>query len=185
MLGKDVLEPSKNKWDWLGEGVYFWEHNPVRAVQYAAEVASGSQFNKKKISQPFIIGAIIDLGNCLNLTENDSLITLREGYNSLVTLAEVSGQKLPKNNGPNRMLDCAVIQHIHASRKENDLIAYDTVRGAFHEGEEIYPGSELKNRTHLQICVRNTDRIKGYFLPQPIEKYNASINWDAVKKVLK
>jgi len=37
--GNDELLPSKNSWDWLGEGIYFWEQNPIRALEYAEESA--------------------------------------------------------------------------------------------------------------------------------------------------
>jgi len=66
--GADHLRPSENQWDWLGHGIYFWEHNPLRALEYAKKVANGEQKGKSTISTPFVIGCIIDLGNCLNLT---------------------------------------------------------------------------------------------------------------------
>jgi len=31
ILGDEVLSPSKNPYDWLGRGSYFWEHGPARA----------------------------------------------------------------------------------------------------------------------------------------------------------
>ena len=67
--GKDSLAPSKNKWDWLGHGIYFWEHNPLRALQYAKDVAVGKQKAKAKIKTPFVIGCVINLGHCLNLNQ--------------------------------------------------------------------------------------------------------------------
>ena len=63
------LNASANSWDWLGGGIYFWEQNPQRAFEYAKEVADGQQYNKIKIKLPFVLGAIIELGNCLNLVE--------------------------------------------------------------------------------------------------------------------
>ena len=27
------LQPSRNDYDWLGHGVYFWENDPLRAKQ--------------------------------------------------------------------------------------------------------------------------------------------------------
>ena len=71
--GHDELLPSQNAWDWLGSGIYFWEQNPLRALEYAVESAERKQFNKKPISTPFVLGAIIDLGNCLDLVESSSL----------------------------------------------------------------------------------------------------------------
>ena len=72
--GKAELKPSTNPWDWLGDGIYFWEQNPERALQYAMESSQNVQFNKKPIKTPFVIGAIIELGNCLNLVEPESLL---------------------------------------------------------------------------------------------------------------
>lgn len=59
--GTDILLPSENKWDWLGMGIYFWEQNPGRALEYSIEVASGTQKNAGRIKNPFVIGAIIEL----------------------------------------------------------------------------------------------------------------------------
>ncbi|MEQ8880438.1 MAG: hypothetical protein RLQ12_12435, partial [Cyclobacteriaceae bacterium] len=41
--GKSKLKDSKNKWDWLGHGIYFWEQNPQRAFQHAKDIATGNQ----------------------------------------------------------------------------------------------------------------------------------------------
>lgn len=72
-----------------------------------------------------------------------------------------------KNSNDNlkRDLDCAVIEYVHLLRKLNGIIPYDSVRNAFIEGKEIYPGSDFRQKTHIQICIRNTDCIKGYFAP--------------------
>ena len=71
--GQDELITSQNSWDWLGEGIYFWEQDPVRALSYAVESSQHKQFNKIPIKTPFVIGAIIQLGKCLNLIESESL----------------------------------------------------------------------------------------------------------------
>ena len=42
---------------------------------------------------------------------------------------------------------------------------YDTVRGAYLEGEPVYPEAKIYNQTHIQICVRNVECILGYFVP--------------------
>ncbi len=68
--GNEDLIPSDNPWDWLGEGVYFWEQNPGRALEYAIESSTRKQFDKIPVKVPFVLGAIIELGNCLNLKQN-------------------------------------------------------------------------------------------------------------------
>ena len=42
---------------------------------------------------------------------------------------------------------------------------FDSVRSAFIEGDELYPGSTFREKNHIQICVRNLACIKGYFWP--------------------
>ena len=38
LAGKAVLKASKNEWDWLGTGIYFWENSANRALNWAHEV---------------------------------------------------------------------------------------------------------------------------------------------------
>ncbi len=61
--GQDELIASQNSWDWLGEGIYFWEQDPVRALSYAIESSQRKQFNRIPIKIPFVLGAIVNLGN--------------------------------------------------------------------------------------------------------------------------
>ncbi len=173
--GATELKPSLNSWDWLADGIYFWEQNPLRALQYAQESASGIQFNKKAIQVSFVLGAIIDLGNCLNLLENSSLELLSDSYDNFRQTVDNAGKVLPQNRGNNRALDCAVIRHIHQSNESEGLPPYDTVRSAFHEGEETCPGATFSSRLHIQVCVRNSACIKGFFLPRPLKDYNPNL----------
>jgi hypothetical protein len=39
----------------------------------------------------------------------------------------------------------------------------DTVRGVFVEGVAAYPGSGIREKTHIQIAVRNGACVKGVF----------------------
>ena len=66
---QSCLLPSKNTWDWLGHGIYFWENNYERALDWANEKVKRGEY-----TAPKVIGAVIDLGFCLNLT--DSAYTL-------------------------------------------------------------------------------------------------------------
>jgi hypothetical protein len=182
--GEDELRPSHNPWDWLGEGVYFWEQNPNRALEYATEAAEKTQFHAGNIKTPFVIGAIIELGNCLNLIEPESVDVLKIAYSGLEKIYAEAGRKLPENKDANRKLDCAVFKHLHESRKDNPKLMYDTVRCAFVEGEPIYKGANFSTRLHIEICVLNTVMIRGYFLPRPLEKYNPYLNNPFIRDVV-
>lgn len=173
LSGKKELDPSKNGWDWLGHGIYFWEQNPKRAWEYALENSKGKQFNKTQIKTPFVLGAIVELGECLNLVDQENIKILVEAYYGLKKTINEAGEKMPKNIGDNRKLDCSVIQFIHKTRTSiSKSKPFDTIRSSFSEGEEAYPGSNFTTRQHIQICVQNKEMIKGYFLPRPLEEYN-------------
>jgi len=80
LAGKDRLNPSQNDYDWLGNGIYFWENNPNRALDYAKELKKYPQRVKSIIKTPFVIGAIIDLGCCLNLLDARFIDVVKTGY---------------------------------------------------------------------------------------------------------
>ena len=63
-----ALEQSKKDYDWLGPGVYFWEGDPHRAMEWAEE-----KVRQKIYRDAFVIGAVIDLGNCLDLLLRENL----------------------------------------------------------------------------------------------------------------
>jgi hypothetical protein len=74
-----------------------------------------------------------------------------------------TGEPLPVNRDRlRRPLDCAVIQHLHAIYEAEGRY-FDSARGVFAEGAEIYPGSGFDAKTHVQIAVRRPDCIKGVF----------------------
>lgn len=170
--GKTHFNPSSNSWDWLGDGIYFWEQNPMLALEYATNIAEGKQKANTKIETPFVIGAILDLGNCLNLTEYNSLQFIKEGYKGLKETIEKAGEKMPVNKGNNKALDYAVIKYIHASNHLEKIQPYDSVRGAYFEGNSLYEGTEFKEKNHIQIAIRDNKSILGTFLPLPIHLYN-------------
>ncbi|MBF0393767.1 MAG: hypothetical protein HQL38_13900, partial [Alphaproteobacteria bacterium] len=115
-----------------------------------------------------VIGAAIHLGRCLNLMSRHAYDAIAHSYKALECKFQTAGIPLPNNGrtGMRRNLDCAVIQHVHQMRANavpTPLRPYDTVRGLFIEGAEAFPGSMLRRNTHVQICVRETRVIKGYF----------------------
>lgn len=165
------LLSSQNEYDWLGHGIYFWENSPQRALNYVRQQIS-RRARKSQIHEPAIVGAVIDLGNCLNLLDAHYSRVVRAGFTDLQDSIRSSGGSMPVNRTPPggnevliRALDCAVVNIIHARRKEDNLQPFDSVRAAFIEGEPIYEGGGFYEKTHIQVCVRETGKIKGYFRP--------------------
>lgn len=166
---------SNNHYDWLGHGVYFWENNYERAVQYAIE---DSKRKHTKIKEAFVLGTIVDLGNCLDLLDQKYLDFLSFAYNDLKQILEIENKILPTNSSfsendfdfRKRELDCAVIRHAHQLAKDEG-VHFDSVRAAFWEGEPLYEGAGFKKQNHIQIAVLNPNCIKGIFLPRDKIEY--------------
>ena len=157
------FRPSQNDYDWLGPGIYFWEANPVRGLEFAEELKRLKR--GAGIQTPAVVGAVIELGLCLDLTTSAGVQQVRSAHQRLVQIAGAAGYPLPKNS-PDRLrrnLDCAVIQVLHDIRDQAGEVPIDTVRGVFLEGPPVFEGSGLHAKTHIQVCVCNPECIKGVF----------------------
>lgn len=164
LSGKEDLKESTNAYDWLGPGIYFWEGNLERAKQWA-------EARYKENGR--VLGAALDLGYCLNLTDQFATPILRQGYEYLVQACADHQIPLPENHGRDlllRNLDCAIIAAVHEIQDLNDKPPFDSVRGLFFEGDPIAEGSLLMERTHTQIAVKNPNCIKGYFAPRELNE---------------
>ena len=170
--GED-LKPSANPYDWLGNGIYFWEQSLGRAWRWANDSIKFLKQTKGTIKNPAVIGAVINLGYCLNLLDNNCIDLLKNQYELFSIGMEIANVEMPVNKGYQRNLDCAVIESLHNQRKSNGKVPFDSVRGVFIEGKEIYPSSGFMSNSHIQICVRNPNCIKGYFAPREVNgEYN-------------
>ena len=176
LAGVEHVRPSDNDYDWLGPGAYFWENSPRRALAWAQFLRDHPRYARTPVREPFVIGAIIDPGWCLDLTETRCLGILRQAYDEFAVTMAASESPLPKNEKGHsededlvqRRLDCAVINFLHILREQEKLPAFDCLRGAFFEGGPLYPGGGMAAKTHIQWCVRNpADCIRGYFRPLP------------------
>ena len=166
LLKNQAFKSSQNFYDWLGEGVYFWEANPLRGLDFAHEA---SKRKGSTIQKPAVIGAVIDLGYCLDLTTTLGLQRVKASYEELLRVSKQAGEPMPQNHsdGLRHHLDCAVINYLHRIQALNQRTAFDTVKGIFIESPDLYPGSAFGSKNHIQIAVRNLDCIKGVFrVPQ-------------------
>ena len=173
--GEVNLLQSSRDFDWLGPGAYFWESDPQRALEWAQWKA-----NRGDYVHPAVIGAVIDLRNCLDLVTREDLDLVRAAHRSFLRVQQTAGLPVPRNRSapgqPDadrvlRFLDCAVIRHLHSileaqSTSEGQIEPYDTVRGMFTEGRRIYAGSGFRQKNHVQIAVRNNGCIRGLFIPR-------------------
>lgn len=169
LLRGEHLDPSRNRYDWLGHGVYFWEHGPERALDWARH-----RRGRGRIAEPAVLGAFIHLGRCFDLTDVRATRRLSTWYEMMRADLLATGQPLPRNEPAHtgddelltRFLDCSVVNYaMEQTEREEGWPVYQTVRGVFQEGEPAYAGSRIFEKTHVQVVVRDTSCILGYFRP--------------------
>lgn len=152
----DDWRSSSNEYDWLGSGVYFWEFGPQRARQWAGEDGE-------------VVGALIQLGNCFDLTDPGCERVLRRTYHKVASVYANEKKPLPTNKGAggfSRKLDRLIVdQAMSFTDSASGGDGFQSVRSAFEEGDAAFPGSKLRTQTHIQIAVRDLSCILGVFRP--------------------
>jgi hypothetical protein len=175
------FKPSENDYDWLGGGAYFWEANPVGGLEFAFQLQTRRHGTSSEIKQPYVIGAILDLGFCLDLMSSTGMRAVQQSYRELSDAFATATKGLPANERGEdlvfRRLDCAVINYMHAIRQRTGATPFDTVRGLFVEGGPAYPGAGFRAKTHTQICVRNAACIKGTFRVPSDQLLDVDSSW--------
>ena len=172
---------SEKPYDWLGHGMYFWENNYDRAMLWAEDKKSRSE-----IKNPTVIGAILQLGYCLDLLDTSFINLLQAYFETMKSEYKVLNKEIPKNKDIShdkhkdkimRELDCTLIEFMHQTILEtileekraqgySELKIFDSARGVFTEGGPAFPGAGIQEKNHIQICIRNANSIKGFFLPR-------------------
>ncbi len=172
LSGKQPLLTSRNTYDWLGHGIYFWEQNPLRALEFVQEMKALKNTNGlPRIQNPSVIGAVIDLGLCLNLLDSKFLKLVAKAYQRFEALHKANNRPMPSNRSLKnstdlifRDLDCQVMESLHDWHVgAEQLSPFETVRAVFVEGKPLYENAGFHEKNHIQICVRNSTCIKGFF----------------------
>jgi hypothetical protein len=171
VTGKTVLRPGNNVYDWRGNGIYFWENNHQRAFDIAKELKKGRS-SKANIKTSAVVAAVLDMGFCLDVLDTEYISLDKQSYETLLASCKTLGLAMPENNKVGnsadlllRNLDCAAINDLHLEREKNNMKAVDSVRVAFVEGDPLHENAGFYDKNHIQVCVRNPNCIKGYFIP--------------------
>jgi hypothetical protein len=182
----DIVKKSQEVFDWLGNGFYVWENNYSRALKWAID-----KEKRGAITIPSVVGVVYQLDYCLDFTDSEFIDILSQYYELMKEDLIIADKQLPKNKAlPKdefhdlvlRELDCAVIEYFHQKIDEqikknisdkgfSDLKHFDTVRGIFTEGGPVFEGAGIQSKNHIQICIRNLNCIKGFFIPRKEIKF--------------
>ena len=139
---------SENDYDWLGQGVYFFQDAPRRALAWATE----------RHPKPAVMRSEISLAACMDLLDVEWFSLLNEAHDGYIDRCKRLGMPVPRQSFGAHRLDSAVINYA-ADLSELDGKIIETVRGAFTEGRPAFPDSALFDLSHVQIAVRDVTAI--------------------------
>ena len=138
-----------------------------RAMKWAEARVGGD------IKEPAVLGAYLHLGHCFDLMDTRYTEVLSQTWGPFVESLKSEGKPVPRNlpgfagdpDRVKRLRDCAMLNWTLRRTEESLQQSFDTVRGAFQEGNVAFPESMIFKESHIQISVRNPDCILGVFLP--------------------
>lgn len=179
---------SRNPYDWLGDGLYFFEgdHQRARKLAEAAHARPEHLLSRQPIATPAVVGAVLEVDRWFDLTTQIGIQNFTNASSAVISAHEQKGKEIPVNQAAfpgdedllHRAFDKAVCDMVDKFRAlvfdqalaqgdADRIIAsapYQAARGAFEQGKLIAEGSSIHTDTHIQIAVRDLRCIKGWFL---------------------
>lgn len=163
---------STNPWDWLGNGVYFFQDAFDRAKEWAELMV------EKRAApniRPAVLSASIELTDCLDFLDLDAAKIVTKVHPLFEAALQNSGEKLTQkplivsggiiHSGEGKFglnkYDCRLINWITEKYMCEKGLVVSSVRAAFIEGKAIHDTSHIFSKTHVQIAVRNAHKISN------------------------
>lgn len=156
---ESTYKASHNDDDWLGHGVYFWEHAPQQAWWWAKR-------RYAKTAKIAVLGAVIRLGNCLDLLDPANGQLLQGFHKDMVKEYKDRGETPRQNANNHKYLDCETLEYAYEALKLGGL-PIDSSRGVYvatGSPARLWTRSWLSKDAHIQLCIRNKSCILGTWL---------------------
>jgi hypothetical protein len=143
------FQVSRNDYDWLGDGAYFFQDAPARALEWARQ---------RHGADAAVLGAEIDLDDCIDLLDIKWHGVISRDYMRYRAMLSEIGAPLPRQTRGAHRLDRSVLNYVVDELMKKGLHV-SSVRAAFPEGKLLFPGSALATRSHVQIAVRDPQAV--------------------------
>jgi hypothetical protein len=149
----DPFTSSTREIEWLGTGIYFWEHAPKQAWDWATKV--------REHAQPAVVGAVFRLGNCFDLLDPGNMTILRAYKEELVAGLIAAHEPVPENHRKHKKLDCAVFNHMLriSTEAKQPIESFRAVYVPANRYARVWKGSWINAETHVQVSVTNPKNI--------------------------
>ncbi len=139
--------PSKNPYDWLGDGVYFFQDAPERAWEWALD-------NHGR--EAAVVRAELSLVDCIDMLDTVWSHFMTQAYDQFLNLYKRAGFTLPSQSYGAHRLDREVVNYVVGVLATEGMIVR-CVRSSFSEGHPVYPDSAFYSHSHVQIAVRDIE----------------------------
>lgn len=141
IISQGCFSKSLSDFNYLGEGVYFYEYSKQHAFT----------FIKRKLptDEIAILESTLDLGNCLDLNNEEHSIFVSETANKLI-----------EKTSDNTINDGVVIEFICSVSLK---IKIDSVRANYTNAKigKIFKGSHFYAKSEMIVCMRTLANIKS------------------------
>lgn len=156
--------PSRNGYDWLGDGAYLWEDDLDRTTDWA---------KKRFPSKYAVVGVLLRLQGCMDLQTQRGfwLKTLQAEYAEIRNVHRRKRIKLPGQTHGANMLDCLVFNSAIRRMAVERGILVRSVREMFIEGKPAWWRSAIRTQSHIQVAVRDDSIIEGVWVLQTPEEF--------------
>jgi len=147
---RNRLRSRENRSDWLGDGIYFFQDAPLHAREWPMLRMP----EHTRIMDPVVLCAELTLDeHCLDMLDINASNFISREYVRMKAEARRRRLRLPRNRGPNRRFDCALVNFaVDQIEARGDRV--NSIRSAFNEGQPIVPKSQIYSHAHVQIVVR-------------------------------
>jgi|HubBroStandDraft_6_1064221.scaffolds.fasta_scaffold133964_3 hypothetical protein len=164
-IAREGFQSSRRKGLWLGNGVYFFEEAPMHALRWAQQISI------RRAGNPAVFEVELDLSECMDLTDGlhwpliESVWTqysasFKGEQLSIRALVDEEYAKtgiVGKNIIDGQLMNLAVALHQEMLEAQGKRIT--TVRGAFVEGQPIFPNSWLFRESHVIVVAIDPEAI--------------------------
>ncbi len=166
LVNGGAFTPGSKSYEWLGKGIYFWEYAPKQAWWWTKD--------HRKKTKPAVVGAMIRLGNCLDLLDPENVKWLKDTHRDMMEKwRQAKNVSIPTNVRDKRSLDCAVLNWVNV-QSDSAPTPIETCRGVFvprDKEKRVWRGSWIYEEAHIQVCVRNPRTILALWHVRPDGSY--------------
>ncbi len=177
------FEHSRNEWDWLGKGVYFFESAPTLARDWSEQLTARLA-TKGIVAKSAVVSATLRLDGCIDLLDNEWVGAIQECAGRLTAEGMLKTQHglrlrsagneasvicdydMPLSSYRYNAADCQVMNALWGYLRDDGDTA-PSIRAPFVLGKQLFSNSFFFHESHVQIAVIDPSVISDVAIEAP------------------